>query len=65
MVYDGSFNMLYAGARYVAMAQRGRGLASVSPRYAEEAQLRHQMFWGLGEIRGINNPKDHHRDAKT
>ncbi|CAE7863128.1 mok14 [Symbiodinium microadriaticum] len=58
MVYDGSFNMLYAGARYVAMAQRGRGLASVSPRYAEEAQLRHQMFWGLGEIRGINNPKD-------
>ncbi|CAE7458952.1 mok14 [Symbiodinium sp. CCMP2456] len=65
MVYDGSFNMLYAGARYVAMAQRGRGLASVSPRYAEEAQLRHQMFWGLGEIRGINNPKDRdHRNEE-
>jgi glycosidase/glycogen synthase len=52
---DGAFNMLRTVVEYAKAYQRGYGICAVSNNYAEEVCQKHSVFWGLPEVRGIEN----------
>lgn len=52
---DGKFSMLKPVIDYVRVHQQGFGVCAVSRNYAAEVSQKHAVFWGLPEVRGIEN----------
>ena len=45
--HNGNFDMLHAIIMYINHNQRGHGVVAVSPRYAEQAKKKLDVFWKL------------------
>lgn len=50
------FNLLYAGANYLRIYQRGFGAVGVSEKYGHRSFARYPIFWGLPNIGQLPNP---------
>ncbi|KAI5360905.1 putative glycosyl hydrolase, family 13, catalytic domain, starch synthase, catalytic [Septoria linicola] len=50
------FNLLHAGASYLRIHQEGFGAVGVSKKYGARAYTRYPIFWGLKEIKSLQNP---------
>ncbi|KAF4765071.1 hypothetical protein N7455_003955 [Penicillium solitum] len=50
------FNLLYTGASYLRLHQRGFGIVGVSEKYGKRSWARYPIFWSIGSIGSLPNP---------